>query len=86
MTDEEKESIAIKTIRDCLKLKNLEVQPGELFHIVREGHNIPIEDFAELIGVPSRQLADIEQCRVPFPTMMLISIFIHGIPAWYNGE
>lgn len=84
MTNKIPEEIAKKVIFDMATLKNTGLQPGKIFRIVRNVNNISAEIFARALDMTPQELYDIEECRVPFPTMFLICIFIYGIPEWYK--
>ena len=84
MTDEEKEALAKQVLFDWVTLKDTGLEPGKIFRVVRTVNNISAEVFARALDMMPQELYDIEECRVPFPTMFLACIFIYGIPEWYK--
>lgn len=84
MTNEIPEDIAKKSLLELVTLKNTGLQPGKIFRVVRNANNISAEIFARALDMTPQELYDIEECRVPFPTMFLMCIFIYGIPEWYK--
>ena len=86
MTNEIAEEIAKQVIFDWVTLKSTGLQPGKIFRVVRNMNNISAEVFARALDMTSQELYDIEECRVPFPTMFLVCIFIYGIPEWYKAK
>ncbi len=86
MTDEEKESRIKQVLCDMVMLKETGLQPGTMFRIVRKLEKISPEVFARTLGITAAELHDIEECRKPFPTIFLMSIFVYGLPEWNQAK
>lgn len=76
----------LRFTRRLLAMEDTGIKPGQFLKIARDTRNISREDFAELFCITTEELTDIEECRVPFPTMLLMLIFIYGVPRWFYGK
>jgi len=73
-----------RQLREILLGKNVGMTPGQMLQSTREGLGISRDAFASFVNAAPEFIDDIENNRVPFPTMYLSCIFVFGLDAWYH--
>lgn len=72
--------------RRLINLEDTGLTPGQMLAILRRVNNVSSAEFCTFMDISPETLSDIENNRVPFPTMFLMFLFIHGFRSWYFGD